>query len=223
MPPLIPAPWGGWDMDVSGLTMDAWQIRVGYRHPTVPQMQLKELSGSPSILSCGLRPSWPHPSPYGGCEHRELPRPRGGGLAGGITSMEQLGCHDPISTANVPVAEQGWLLGTAKPSGRVSLYTSTLLEPGAHLQPCWPMRCVGARSSRCLPSARPGGGCGNSFALGETLLVFIIAWVPAERAGMGRRCRHRRNAVEGGGRSAVTPGSAAPRRRPAWRGWAAMG
>lgn len=217
VPPLIPVPWDVPWMGhghVSGLAMDAWQIRVEYRHPTVPQMQPKELSGSPSILSCGVRP-WPHPSPYGGCEHRELPGPRGGSQ---LASMQwsSLGVTTPF------------LQPTSPSRSRAGCWAPQSHQRG---YPCMPAPCW-SQEPTCSPAGQCGawepaapGACqapGRAAGAGTPLPWGKLSWFSSSRGSRqsvqgwdGAAA----TAAEGGGRSVVTPGSAAPRGGGDGRQW----
>lgn len=120
-----------------GCVADRSGALTSHRAPHAAQRAEREPSRTQLWGPTLLAPS-PSPCSDGGCEHWELPGPRGGGSPGDITATE---LSRPHFYSRRPHRGAGLAAGdpTAKPSGRVSVYAGTPLEPGAHPQPRWPL------------------------------------------------------------------------------------
>lgn len=189
----------------------------------MPHMQPKELSGSPAVLSCGVRPSWPHPRPHALMEAVSTGSCRDPGGAPQVTSPQR-SCHDPISTAGVPIVEQGWLLETPQQSHRGGYPCMPA--------PRWSQEPTHSPAGHCdaWEPAAPGAcqAPGRAAGAGTPLPWGKLSWFSSSRGS-----RQSVQGWDGAAATAETPlrvgverGDPRLRRTagtPARRGWAAMG
>lgn len=202
-----------------GCVADQSAALTSHRAPHAAQRAEREPSRTQLWGPTLLAPS-PSPCSDGGCEHWELPGPRGGSQ---VTSPQR-SCHDPISTAGVPIVEQGWLLETPQQSHR-----------GGY--PCMPAPRWSQEPTRSPAGHRDAwepaapGACqapGRAAGAGTPLPWGKLSWFSSSRGS-----RQSVQGWDGAAATAETPlrvgverGDPRLRRTagtPERRGWAAMG